>query len=226
MKTRSTQGLRHFELKLLGYGNSYYIERIAQLEAALARKPNRLQIDLIGVGEIQPDSALLIRSVLLGRSKRTRIITNARSSLQGGSVLVWLLGDARIMRDDAKLYFRRANLSEDAEAEPTEPWMDDEPKYCDSFSENDPEEGDYARVLQLINEYLPVHELAGRLLGVPVLRQFGLVENDKVDHFLALAFGKKRGGKKRRLVDGSVNGPEENRIRGDVKAPRSRRVRK
>src|SRR6266496_2067362 len=79
----------------------------------------------------------------------------------------------------------------------------------------------YARVLQVINEFLPVSELAGRLLGLPVLRQFGLVENDKVDHFLALAFGKKRG-----RADGAVNRPEENRIRGDVKAPRPRRVKK
>ena len=49
---------------------------------------------------------------------------------------------------------------------------------------------DYARVLQLINEFLPVKELAGRLIEVPVLRQFGLVENEQVDSFLARAFRK------------------------------------
>jgi len=31
---------------------------------------------------------------------------------------------------------------------------------------------------------------AGRLIGVPVLRQFGLVENEKVDSFLATVFSK------------------------------------
>jgi hypothetical protein len=192
MKTRSKQGPRRFQLKLLGYGNCHYIERITRLEAALARKPRSLQIDMIGVGEIPADSALVIRSVLMSRSSRTQIITNARSSLQNGSVLVWLLGDSRIIRDDARLFFRRANLSEPDEAEQKEPWKSDEPEFCDSFSEIDPEEGDYARVLQCINEFLPVKELVGRLIEVPVLRQFGLVENEKMDHFLAKTFGVKR----------------------------------
>jgi hypothetical protein len=190
MKTRLKQAPRRFQLKLLPYGNSYYIERIEQLEKMLSRKPRVIQIDMVGVGEIPADSALLIRSVLMGRSSKTQIITNARSSLQGGSVLVWLLGDRRIIRDDARLYFRRVDLSEDEAAEPNEAWKDT--KYRDSFSEIDPEDGDYARVLQVINEFLPVNELAGRLIGVPVLRQFGLVENEQVDVFLASAFQKSR----------------------------------
>ena len=198
MKTRLKQGHRQFELKLLHYGNAYYIERIRKLESALARKPKVLHIEMIGDGEIPADLALLLRSVLMGRSPRTRIITNARSSLQGGSVLIWLLGDSRIIRDDARLYFRRVDLSDIDEAEQTEAWKDDEPKYRDSFSEIDPDDGDYARVLQVINEFLPVKELAGRLIGVSVLRQFGLVENEQVDCFLATAFGKSR----RALVPG------------------------
>jgi hypothetical protein len=220
MKTRILSGHRQLELKLLGDGNCYYIERVARLEAALARKPRVLQINLIGTGEIPPDAALLFRSILLARWPRTQIITNARSSLQNGSVLVWLLGDRRLIRDDARLFFRRTSLSEDDEPERNEVWKD-EPKFCDSFSEVDPEEGDYARVLQCINEFLPVKELAGRLIGVPVLRQFGLVENEKVDHFLATAFGQKR-----EPPNGALNGPEEKHVRCDAKVSRSRQVRK
>ena len=190
MKTRSRQSRRQFQLHLLAYGNYYYIARIARLEAALNKKPRSLQINMVGVGEIPADTALLIRSVLMKRSPKTWIITNARNSLQGGSVLVWLLGDQRIIRDDARVFFRRANLSEDEADKPKEIWKDEELKYCDSFDEIEPEEGDYARVLQLINEFLPVKELAGRLIEVPVLRQFGLVENEHVDSFLATAFGK------------------------------------
>jgi hypothetical protein len=192
MKTKSRPGRRQFQLNLLAYGNYYYIERVARLEAVLKKKPRSLQINLVGVGEIPADTALLIRSVLVKRSPRTRIITNARNSLQGGSVLVWLLGDQRIIRDDARIFFRRANLSEDEADKPKEIWKDEELKYCDSFDEIEPEEGDYARVLQLINEFLPVKELAGRLIEVPVLRQFGLVENEQVDNFLAAAFGKSK----------------------------------
>jgi hypothetical protein len=190
MKRQSSRGRRQFQLNLLAYGQYYYIERVARLEAALASKPRSLQINMVGVGEIPADMALLIRSVLMKRSPKTRIITNARNSLQGASVLVWLLGDSRIIRDDARLFFRRAELSEDENANET--WRDGEQKYQDSFSEIDPEEGDYARVLQWINEYLPVKELAGRLMEVPLLRQFGLVESEQVDCFLATAFGKSK----------------------------------
>src|SRR5689334_5399013 len=112
MKTRSRTGLRRFQLRLI-YGNSYYIERIKQLEAIIKQKPRTVQIELIGAGEIRPDAALLIRSILVQRSPKTRLVTNARSSLQGGSVLVWLLGDHRTIRDDARLYFRRIELPDD-----------------------------------------------------------------------------------------------------------------
>ena len=188
MKKSSKPEAGPFQLKILGYGNGYYIDRIGQLEARLARHPRRLQIDLIGDGEIPADLALLIRSILLQRSARTRIITNARSSLQGGSVLVWLTGDCRLIRPDARLFLRRAELPEDDDAEPdsTQPG---ESKYSDSYSEIDPEEADYARMLQVINEFLPVKELAGRIIDVPMLRQFGLIENEKLDHFLTTAFG-------------------------------------
>ena len=191
MKTRSRNVRQPFELKLVAYGNCYYIDRVARLERALARRPRTFQIDLIGAGEIPADAALLIRSVLLARWPKTHLITRARSSLQNGSVLVWLLGDTRLIRDDARLFFRRATLSEDDDAKQEDEW-NDEPEFCDSYSEIDPEEGDHARVLQCIDEFLPVRELVGRLIEVPVLRQFGLVENAKVDHFLATAFGAKR----------------------------------
>jgi len=220
MKTRSNQGLRRFQLEVLYYGNSYYTERITQLETALSRKPRSLQLDMVGVGEISADAALRIRAALLARTRKTRIIS-ARSSLQGGSVLVWLLGDSRIIRDDATLYFRRANLSEIKTVEPDEVWKDEEPKFCDSYSEVDPEEGDYARVLQLINEFLPVKELAGRLIGVPVLRQFGLVENEKVDNFLVSCFRQKQESAK-----GALNGSEGKRIRGKSEVSRSRQAKR
>lgn len=215
MKTQSRQGLRRFRLEVLYYGNTYYTERIAQLETALSRKPRTLQIEMVGAGEISADAALRIRAVLMARSLKTQIIINARSSLQGGSVLIWLLGDSRIIRDDATLYFRRANLSGIKAAEPDEVWRDDEPKFCDSYSEVDPEEGDYARVLQLIDEFLPVKELAGRLIGMPVLRQFGLVENERVDHFLATCFRQNR-----EPAKGRLNAPEEKRIGRDAKGSR------
>ncbi len=94
-----------------------------------------------------------------------------------------------------------------------------EPAYRDSYSMFDPDEGDYARVLQIINEYLPVREMAGRLIGVPVLRQFGLIENDKMDSFLATVFSKPE------TTEGSSNATNQPRVQRRDKA-RARPMRR
>jgi len=182
MKTKTRQGLLRFPLSLLYGGNYYYIERVKALEKAVAKKPRRLQLDLTGGGEIPDDWALLIRSILNWRSPGTQLITNARSSLRNGSVLVWLLGERRLIREDAGIFFRRANLGSD-DAVPS--WKDFEK----NSSEVDPDEIDHAKVLELINEFLPVNEFIGKPVEMPLLRQFGLVENEKFDQFLASAFG-------------------------------------
>ena len=220
MKKRSRQGLRRFQVEVWSYGNSYYIERIAELQRALTKKPKVLQIELVGTGEIPADVALRFRAALMERSPRTRIVTDAHSSLQGGSVLLWLLGDSRTIRADARLYFRRTTLSEDDEVKVNGVWKDDEPQYRDSYSEIDPDEGDYARVLQLINEFLPVKEMTGRLIGVPVLKQFGLIENEKVDSFLATLFSKGS-----EAAESSLNTVNDKRVQRREKA-RARQVRK
>jgi hypothetical protein len=109
-------------------------------------------------------------------------------SLQGGAVLVWLMGDTRLIREDAKLYFRKSN-KEEADDD-GEDWKDEKSDDCEA----DLEEVDYAQVLQHIDSFLPVKGLAGRPVDLGVLRQFGLVENGKIDHFLASAFAKTAGG--------------------------------
>ena len=68
MRKKSKQGLHGFQLKVLGYGNSYYIDRIVDLEKALAKRPRQFQIDLVGDGEIPADWGLLIRSILIQRA--------------------------------------------------------------------------------------------------------------------------------------------------------------
>jgi hypothetical protein len=217
MTKKSKTGLRVFQLNLQGYGgNSYYIERTARLEKALAARPRRFQIDLVGTGEMDADWALLIRTILLQRSPRTRLITNARSSLDGGAALVWLLGDQRIIRDDARIFFRRVDMAETNDADENEVWKESDLKYMDSFSEADPDDSDYVKVLRLIDEFLPVRELAGKVINVPVLRQFGLVENEKLDRFLATAFGtpKESGGN-------SLNEPRQKRVRAKARVPQT-----
>ena len=187
MTTNYGQELLRFPLHLLYNGNSYYLERVAKLEDALADVPKQLHLELMGDGEIDVDWALVIREVLIQRSAETKLITHARSTLKNGSVLVWLLGDHRIIRADARVFFRKADYAEPT-ATPEKVWDEDSLEYVDADSEADPEEANQAKVLQYINEFLPVPELAGRIIDVPTLRQFGLIENEKLDAMLNTAF--------------------------------------
>ena len=216
MTKKSRQGLRRFRVEVRSWGN--YVEQIAELKRVLAKKPRTLQIEIIGTGEIPADSALRFRTALMDRSPKTRVVTNAHSTLQGGSLLLWLLGDRRTIRDDARLYFRRTTLSEEDEVPVNGAY--EEPAYRDSYSTIDPDEGDYARVLQIINEYLPVKEMAGRLIGVPVLRQFGLVESEKVDGFLATVFSKRPD-----TAEDPSNATSQHRVQRRHKA-RARQIRR
>jgi hypothetical protein len=184
MKSKRNKTIkRHSKLllKLRSWGN--YIDEAYQLESLLAKKPARLQIEFVGSGEIPADSVLLMRSILAKRSPRTRIVTNARSSLQGATSLVWLLGDKRLIREDARLHFRPAGPF--ATDQVLKGWKD-----RSFFHDEDMEEEDYIRVLQAINEFLPVKELAGRPVEVSVLKEFGLIDNELVDGLLATAFGR------------------------------------
>ena len=104
-------------------------------------------------------------------------------------MLIWLQGDVRLIRDDAKVFFRRLDNSELNDVELVESWKDPDSDFDDS-EEASPAEDEYARVLEVINEFLPVKEMAGRMIGVPVLRQFGLVENEVLDRLLESTLGK------------------------------------
>src|SRR6185503_20290395 len=137
MKTKTMRS--QFQLKIM-FGHAYYIDRVAKLEAAIRRRPRTLRINMIGDGEVPPEFALLIRSILLDRSHRTRLITNARASLQGGSVLVWLMGDQRIIRDDARVFFKRNPLADEDPVEVYAGLGAAAPKYKDSYSSVDPED--------------------------------------------------------------------------------------
>jgi hypothetical protein len=187
MKSKTKAGTHRFTLSLLHYGNSYYIDRIAELEKALARRPRQFQIDLLGEGEISAEWAMLIREILSQRSPKTCLTTHARSTLKNGSVLVWLMGDQRRMAPHARIFFRKAIASEESESAVAKVWNQDDWKTSDA--ETDPDEVAHVQLLQIINEYLPVKEFADKVIDIATLRQFGLVENSQLDCFLSKAFG-------------------------------------
>ena len=195
-KTRAVKRQSKLLLKLGGWGN--FVDQAYQLESMLAKEPKQLQIEFVGCGEIPADTALLMRAMIRHRSAKTRLITNARSSLLGATALIWLLGDARRIREDARLSFRAAGPFVPSDARVR--WND---RCACEICEL--EEQDYIRVLEAINEFLPVKELVSQQIDVPLLKQFGLVDNDKVDTFLAAAFGRS----KERSEKASTSRPEK-----------------
>jgi len=118
------------------------------------------------------------------------------------------MGDTRLIREDAKLYFRKPNKEDGDE--------DDWKNETSDDAEVDLEEVDYAQVLQYIDNFLPVKELAGRPVDLEVLRQFGLVDNEKVDRFLASAFAKPESDTE---VDKPGPQPERERVAPKVPGP-------
>jgi len=138
----------------MSYGNSYYIERIESVGKTHPPETAHTSNRHARCWRIPADSSAADAIHLAGALAQDPAITNARSSLQSGSVLVWLLrrlpNHPRCMR---ACICAAWDLAEDAEVQPNETWKGVDSKYRDSFSEIDPEEGDYARVLQLINEF-------------------------------------------------------------------------
>jgi hypothetical protein len=109
-------------------------------------------------------------------------------------------------------------MSDEDETEKSEAWKTGMVKYADSFSEANPCDADYAQVLQFINEYLPVKELAGKVITSKMLREFSLVDSEEFDRFLAAAFGKPR---EQNGNGNSTNEPRQKRTRRIARVPRS-----
>ncbi len=221
MKTKNTKHICEFRLKITSYADAYYTKKALKLEAALKQKPKIIRIEMIGEGEIPADTALLLRSILIARSPETRLVTDARSSLSGASVLLWLLGEQRSIREDARVFFRRNPLADEDPVEVFAGLGDAAPKYKDSYSSIDPDDADYARVLEHINEFLPVDEFAGRIISVGVLREFGLVENERVDCFLTTALGKTH-----EAAEHPSDHMEQKPVQNEAKVVQKRPVRK
>jgi hypothetical protein len=177
MKTTPNDGHLRMAIKLRPFG--FYVDEIYYLENAIASNPPRLQVDIAGSGRIPADTVLIMRSIIQNRSPETKFVTNARSSLQGAAVLIWLLGDVRMIRSDARLYFRSAGEFTDGRAGA---WRD-----AVIFDEDPFEDDDYLSVLRVINEFLPVGELADQQISVSALKEYGLVESETIDEVLATA---------------------------------------
>jgi hypothetical protein len=193
MKTRDSNGEAKFVLRMRP-APAAYLDAVYDLENLLATGRRRVTVELIGTDEMPPDIALTFCDLLRRRQPGTELVTHARSSLLGSSILLWLLGDRRTIREDAVLFFDPA-----ASCKPVQDgdqWDEATREQADVIFEDvfgrdlKLQREVYAKVVQIIDQYLPVRDLAGKFIDVVILRQFGLLEDSPLDQELAAAFEK------------------------------------
>ena len=159
------------------------------LTATLETHPRRVRFRFIGPHAMMPDSALVIYDILTTRNHGAELIMEAWSPVLGASMLVWLAGNVRRVRSTT--HFRFRSLQEMVRRASRR-----------SFSENnflvvagdvDPDDHpyvvDYRMVLQLMDQYLPIDQLADTIITPAKLKELGLLENSPLDDVLLRCMG-------------------------------------
>jgi len=153
---------------------------IRHLYGAMGKVPVDTQAMIGRMVRVYPELA----EILATKRNGVTIITDAWSPIIGSSVLTWLTGDIRRIRKTAYLNFR-SPLDNGNPRRRNFPWDD-----CFDLFAGDAEPGidlaeqDYKTVLQLIDEYLPIKQMAGKIITPDMLKEFGLLENSPLDNLL------------------------------------------
>jgi hypothetical protein len=142
-----------------------------EIKRALSFNPQHLTIELIGIANPSHDGCMACFDLLQEeQQKGLKITTVARSSLMGGSVLVWLAGNQRKIRDNA--YF----VLDPLEADP--PWK-----------EQSIWKSDYRELLGKMNQFFAVSEFIGKRRPLKELQDYGLMNSIQQEKKLASLFG-------------------------------------
>jgi hypothetical protein len=139
---------------------------------ALEEQPDRLEIDLIGLGHQKPNSILMVWDMLMNRSSKTVLSVHARTSLFDGSLLLLLMADERKVRP-----LSWVQLDSPTKLKETD-WAALEDK-ATRRGQNQIHEPtfvtDYYQIAELMNEYIPVEKIAGQRWPLENLREYGLL---------------------------------------------------
>lgn len=137
------------------------------IQNALAAGGENLRIDLLGPGCMLNDTALMTYHALRERPGTMRLHAHSHTCLINGAILPWLVADTRSIRPDAWIQI-------------SEPREGGEPlglkEYPTALSgDESPSQTDLRTVLRLLNEFLPVDEIAGMRLFEADLGELGLI---------------------------------------------------
>lgn len=133
-----------------------------------------------------PDTALMIYHELCKRPSHMTIHAHSHTCLMDGAILPWLLADTRSIRPDAWIQVSEAGgFDQDSNCGRGD--------YATAVlaAEETAADTDTRTVHRLLDEFLPVSEVAGLRLFEPDLRELGLIRADDEPDILAEFFAAK-----------------------------------
>jgi hypothetical protein len=151
----------------------------------LETRPKRVTFRFIGAHEMAPDPALLVYDILTTRGNGSQIVTEAWSPVLGSSVLVWLAGHVRRIRSTTHFHFRSLQEITRRRRQHRPPWENHfEALAGDAEPEANPWTTDYKKVLELMDQYLPVDQCIDKFMTPAMLNELGLLENSPLDNLM------------------------------------------
>jgi len=161
------------------------VTQLSLLESAIEKEVPIFTLELIGPSVMASDKALLLYDALMQRNPKTRLITYARSCLLDATVLLWLAGDERRIRETTWVQMDSLERLLD-----TQPWKNPEVarRKNSKFVTEPAWVTDYRTAAQLLNEYLPLEEVADRPIYKEELEEMGLLTSSEEERYLAECF--------------------------------------
>jgi hypothetical protein len=155
---------------------------------AFQGNPREVTFELLGPGQLLHDTALMLFDELIHRPSGIHLRMHSRTSLFDGAILIWLCGDTRTIRRDAWI-----QLSHIPETPGTGCEVDGRPNYTSSITVADesPSETDLRAIMDHLEDWLPVAEIAGHRLFAQDLRDLGLLDGELELQTLAGLFNRR-----------------------------------
>lgn len=148
---------------------------LQKVREAFQGNPREVTFELLGPGQLLHDTALMLFDELKHRPNGIHLRMHSRTSLFDGAILVWLCGDTRTIRRDAWI-----QLSHIPETPGMGGALDGREDYTSTITVTDeaPSETDLRTIMDHLEEWLPVAELAGHRLFAQDLRDLGLLDGE------------------------------------------------
>lgn len=158
------------------------------LRAGLAKKRQRIELEIIGPGCIMADTALMLYDELMNRPRGVFLTTNARSCLLNGAVLLWLAGEHRTMRHDAWIQVDSSSPLPGSVKRKSKSSNPPISEILIRSSDESPSDTDYRIIAHYLDMYMPLEDVSDRRVFVPELEELGLIGDIESELELAQVF--------------------------------------